>query len=283
MNIDEAYARLLALPSQLGWVDEPDETYRAAPGLNYSCLKVLCKRTPAHFLHALSHFKPPTPAMKWGTTVHKHLLEGTELAVMPEFKGTGSKAAKEEWLKEVPEGFLVVDEDEAHILACMREKMASHPLVRGALECGLIEQSGYVKTEYFAAKIRPDILIPSEGVIYDLKTCAEADEEPFARDVVNLGYHIQAAWYLTIANLVSGGGFHSFRWIALEKEPPYEVAVYEASADSLALGEGLISLAIDKLESCLKTGEWPGLGGEVKTLSLPKWAQKQAEALGGAQ
>jgi hypothetical protein len=257
-----------------GWQDDHFDDYQVATGLNNSALKVLCTQTPAHFKHALSNPREDTPALRWGRIVHEFVLDGTVPKVMPSFKGKGSREAKAQWL-EANGSQNCVDTEELIALEAIAKAIHMHPHAAGALARGRTEISGYAQTERFAVKMRADILVPDEGLIYDLKTCTDASPAAFAKDAWSFGYHIQAAWYLTVANLIEPGKYQGFRFIAVEKDAPYGVAVYEASPDLIAAGTAAIERAIDVLTRCMDEGKWPGLSQEVAQLELPAWALKK--------
>lgn len=275
--VSSALSRLTRQPATLGWVNEPDSFYRAANGLNYSSLKILCEKTPAHFLHALENPKAPTPAMMWGSVVHAFLLDGKAFTIEPDFSGKGSKAAREEWRAALPADALIVAADEAESLYAMARALRAHPVAVVALTSEHREISGYATTDLFGLKLRADLLSPDEGVIWDLKTCASAAPNKFSRDAFDLGYHLQAAWYLTVANLIEPGTYHAFRWICVEKDAPYCVAVYEATEEHLALGSQAIGRALDVLTSCLDDGGFHGFPADVVPLEVPRWAARQIE------
>jgi hypothetical protein len=259
------------------WQRDADAEYRAAPGLNYSSLKVLCSQTPAHFLHALSNQREATPAMRWGSTVHSYLLDERPLTVEPSFEGKGARAARTEWLATLPPDALIVSENEKAALEAMRVALAGNVSAAYALDHGEREVSGYARGERFGLKMRADILCRGDGVIYDLKTCASAAPEKFARDAWDLSYHVQAAWYLTVANAIDSDHFHTFRWIALEKAAPYCVAVYEASADQIEAGAQAIERALTILGRCLDDGGWNGYPEDIAPLDVPRWAKPKVE------
>ncbi len=272
--------RLTSPPHARGWVPgESEHVYRGAAGVNASVLKLLATKTPAHVRHELAYPSPPTPAMLKGTAIHAVLLEGRQVVAMPEFSGKGSLAQRREWLAEraslVAENAIYVTEVEARDFDGMRASLATHAEAAAAIEQGLVETSGYARSEELGLtfKVRPDVLLPATGVIYDLKTCVDASAEAFQASAWRLGYHIQAAWYLAVANLIAPGKYQAFRFIAIEKEPPYALAVYEASPAFLEAGSGEVDRALGILLRCLESGEWFGFPPDVTSLEPPRWAR----------
>ena len=86
-------------------------------------------------------------------------------------------------------------------------------------------------------KARPDAFVKWDGysTIVDLKTTRDASPRGFAREVAIHGYHLQAAWYLAGADVLSPVA-RRFVFVAVEKTPPYCVGLYEL--DSAALDAG---------------------------------------------
>jgi hypothetical protein len=78
--------------------------------------------------------------------------------------------------------------------------------------------------------------------------------------------------YRTVIKAVTGE-LLPFRFIAMEKGPPYAVAVYEADADFLRRGERDFRKAVQLLAECRRTGEWPAYQrDEVELIGLPPWS-----------
>lgn len=261
------------------WKPESFADYLKAPGLQSSGLRELATRTPAHFKHRLENPKAPTPAMEWGTTVHRYILEGAPLAVAPQVDrrtkaGKEAMAAFEDGIN--PDA-LIVTLDQAEALQAMRANVRSLEGVAAAIDCGEIEVSGYATLNDQALKIRPDCRCG--GVILDLKTTQSAAPEAFARDAANLGYALQASMYLTVASIIDNKPADRFVWIAVEKDPPYLAAAYVAGPEFLALGSELLMKALGRYQLCSKTVQWPGYDPGEVTLTPPAWILKNLEAL----
>lgn len=267
--------KLMSENPRTGWFEDSNDVYHASPGLSSSALKILALKSPAHFVHYLSAPKKTTPAMEWGTTVHSYILEGAPLAILPELNlRTNEGKTHLKLFTEKHAGQLVVTAKEADDLKHMRESVMALPVARDAIENGLIEHSGYAELQNgLSARIRPDIMKPSERLVLDLKTCEDGSREKFAKDIVNLGYHIQAAWYLRIANLISPDSITTFGWIAVEKSAPHCATIYIASEEFLMLGNLELDRALRMLDECLESNVWPGYSSEVDIISPPAWAK----------
>lgn len=113
----------------------------------------------------------------------------------------------------------------------------------------------------------------SSGILVDYKTTICAEPSAFARSAANFGYHMQAAWYLDIADDL-GLAPRGFLFIAQEKDPPYLVSVVELVADALDVGRARNRRALERFRDCTETGIWPGYSTdtEITPIDLPRWA-----------
>jgi hypothetical protein len=249
--------------------------------MSATALKVLSSKTPAHFRAWLQESSEPSAAQAFGTIVHDFILLQTPVIEAPkldmrtkdgkaEFAALRAAAQRQQATLVTPEEFKA--------LHGIRSALLDLPNVCDVLDSAgsHLEVSGYAQTEKFAAKIRPDIRVPGTGTLWDLKTCEDASPAEFQHDAWKYGYHIQAAWYLSIANLIEGKDtYRTFKFIAVEKKAPYAVAVYEASEAFLNAGAEAIARALDTFEQCVTSKQWPGFPRESRLLEQPAWVLKK--------
>jgi hypothetical protein len=124
------------------------------------------------------------------------------------------------------------------------------------------------------------------GVIVDVKTTKDASKRAFERSIHSFGYHRQGAFYLEGAKL-SGFAAEHFAIIAVEKEPPYAVAIYRLDDGALDVGsvevfgnltpDGRVGGLLARYAECVKTDTWPGYDENVQDVALPPWAFSQSE------
>jgi hypothetical protein len=114
--------------------------------------------------------------------------------------------------------------------------------------------------------------------IVDLKTVQGgfADPERFIRKALAMGWHQQAAWYRDMAQEL-GVTAGPFRFVVVEKTPPYLVSVIELDEATEGFGRDANQRAIDLYRRCLATDEWPGYPGQIATVSAPPWSYRDAE------
>lgn len=114
------------------------------------------------------------------------------------------------------------------------------------------------------------------GALLDVKSTTDAGEEAFARAIDAYGYHRQGALYLEGAEKIELEACH-FVNIAVEKEPPYAVALYRLDEDTILRGANQLHLLKARYAECLRTNTWPAYSDKVRDISLPEWSAKRID------
>lgn len=250
--------------------DMSNAAYHAHHAVSKSTLDKIA-RSPLHCKAYLDGVRTePTAAMQFGTALHTAVLEpakfSDEFAVFDGDRRT--KAGKAEYEELAAAGKIVLKREDRDAIRSMREAVFAHPEARELLwNRGLRVEHSVFWTDAVTGlecKCRPDGW--GEGYIADVKTTEDASPEGFARSVATYRYHVQAAHYM------AGTGINRFFFVAIEKKPPYAVAVYELDSIALALGEQIRRENLMLYAECQASGFWPGYGNTVQTLSLPPWA-----------
>lgn len=257
--------------------------YHRWTGASQSRLKVLRDHTPAHLRYQMDHPEQPTDAMRLGAAIHTCVLEPDKFTALylRNVEGDGRTKAIKEQREELrathPRHHILKPEDYDTCLA-IRDAVASHPhtrhLLEGERECSAAwndPETGVL------CRGRFDDIARGIGAITDLKSCADASPLRFPSAIYNLGYHIQAAMYLRGAKAL-GINADTFAIVAVEKEPPYAVAVYQLAGAAIYDGERELDALLELWARCEATGEWPSYPVDVTLLDLPTWAPNQITA-----
>lgn len=217
-----------------------------------------------------------TPALVVGSAFHAMVLEPWKFkelfAVMPLFSGTGSVARKELWIND-NRGKDFISLEAYDQISRMRDSIMKHPLVPELLEIGEAEQRLDWEEPGTGAlcKAKPDFRNTKSGLIIDLKTTEDASEEGFGRSAYKYRYHVQAPFYCDGA-FMNGLDPSGFVFIAVEKSYPYQVNVFYADEEFMALGRRTYMQNLETYMECKRTNSWPGYSPEIKPLRLPRWA-----------
>lgn len=270
------------------WIKIPNREYRAAEGISSTDLKHMAK-SPAHFRYWKDHPEEnDTPALLMGRAIHKYALEEedffSEFAVAPDCDRR-TKAGKEAYVvfEASCEGKDIITSDDFLKIQEMRKTLYATPFVEQLLS-GQKELSFFMEDEKtgVAIKCRPDCLtqIGDTHILLDYKSTADASGDAFMKSAISLMYDLQLSFYKHILDKITGYE-HSVIFIAQEKTPPYAVNILEADKYFLASGADMWRTYLDLYTECEQTGNWFGyINGEVNSLGLPGWLQKQYEHIG---
>lgn len=155
-----------------------------------------------------------------------------------------------------------------HMLEAVNEHHTASALIRGA----------YVEHSYFTTdtdgrvrKCRPDIITNDGRIIADLKTTDDVSLAGFGYKIFKFRYHVQAAWYLDILKMLYGSDApRTFAFIAVEKDPPYDVAVHYLDEADIEIGRQLYQRDLALYDQCRLQDYWPGKDfGKVFKAQLP--------------
>lgn len=260
--------------------------YRKAEGVSSSELKQMVK-SPAHYRYWKDNpDDTDTPALLFGRACHKYVLETydfyKEFAVAPNVDRR-TKEGKEIWNKFVAEseGKDVITEEQFEVIDAMRNAMLATPfvskLINGEHEVSLFwtdEDTG------IKCKCRPDSLNDKLNIVVDYKTCDNAETQHFMRKAIDLGYDLQASYYLDGVKATTGLDC-IFVFIAQEKKPPYAVNILQADDVFIRSGRQLYKDMLATYKECTETGNWWGyLGAEnqINSLGVPKWLENMLGA-----
>ncbi len=232
-----------------------DEKYFADDGLNASTIKacvaatnplaIVCERG-----RAARRSNETTPAMRLGSATHALALEGeraykARFAVEPKAdrRTKSGKATLAAWLLDHGNAVAITEEQDA-----AARRMAA--AVGNCREASKLLRGGQAETGIFwtdrgtllPCKAKLDYIAHGDMVV-DLKTCADATPAGFRKTIGNFNYHLQAAWYRR-AYREAKGELPRFFFVAVEKNPPHSVGVYELNDAWLDAAEETIAVVL---------------------------------------
>lgn len=244
------------------YLDLSAEDYAAIPALRSTFLRAMLQTTPHKAF--TQEARPDSDALAFGRLLHACVLEPErferELAVMPEFKGVGSRAMQYEWILRNA-GKIQVKPKVLEQLLAMRDAVMKHKFA-----CGMFAGHGANEVSAvwddplgFKAKARFDRLY-SDGLdvhLLDLKSTRNAQEDFFRYDAKQYGYDVEAAQYLRALDVLHGKRERTFHFVAVEKVEPYRVEVYELTRSERTLGAQKLERAMHVYAECMRNGAWP--------------------------
>jgi len=253
----------------------PFEDYLAIDAVNWSLLRHM-DASPAHYRHRELEPPPDTPRLALGRAAHTAVLEpevfDERYAVFDGARRAG-KAFDE--FEEANIGLTILRRDEYDTCMAVRDAVCAHEVA-----ASLLYGSSELVYEWtdpdtgIACKARLDH-VNADGGLIELKTTSSVDGRTFELLSARMLYHCQLAFYM---RALGGGPLPTI--IAVEIEPPHDVAVFELTEEALCVGDARVSELLDQLATCRKTDEWPGRYTETQELSLPPWMMPDDEAFG---
>ena len=113
------------------------------------------------------------------------------------------------------------------------------------LSCYTIDEKTGLKL-----KMRPDSLAKSKSTIVDVKSCLDSSLKRFKGDIYNYGYSLSAAYYMDFI------GRENYVFAAIEKQAPYQVALYSLCDDMVEYGRQQYRLALDLMKWSMDNNYW---------------------------
>lgn len=267
--------------------DQPASEYHGDTQHNTSSmLKMLANKTPAHlyarYLDPQREPFQPTPAMQFGTAVHTACLEpwkfDDQYTVMPEGLDRRTKEGKALYAEIEASGKAVLSFDAMDKLRKIQASVLANPWFQRVMALDPIIEGTIIVGD---CKIRPDVMLPPcdafpNGLIIDLKSTSDANPAVFGRQVHNLGYLIQAAYYSDVY-AAHYGVMPEFVLLSVETSVPFLTAPYSLDAEQIFMGQQQYKPLLETLRQCRATGTWPGYAQTPQPLELPNWAYSQFE------
>lgn len=259
-----------------------EQEYNKHEGVRRSDLWKI-RESPEKYLWAIEHPEPPTPALIFGSMVHKLLLQPDgfvdEYAIAPE-SDRRTTLGKQDWelFYERSRGKTAVKLADYNTANDMVNAVTRHPIARKLL-------NGEVEKPLFwtdadtgePCKVRLDMLTELGGkpVVVDYKSANCAKTEVFNRKMFDFGYHMQAYMYTEAVMQCMGLEERPpFVFVVQEKQAPYAVNCIVATDAVINAGMDVFRECIGILHECKTTGNfygYNGKGGDLNEALLPKW------------
>lgn len=250
--------------------------YHASIGVSKSGLDLVRISTAKYQYKVLNRHieEDPGPAKVIGTAVHAAILEPelfkNRYIFQPRDMKRNTTAGKLAYanLLNISAGKVILKEDDYEKVVAISENAKKHEWVKKHLIDGYAERSVFWNDPDTGVlcKCRPDYY--TQELIIDLKTTDDAGLD-FIKSIELWGYHRQAAFYSDGMKEVQNK--KKFIFVALEKDPPYEIGIYELDEDDFEIGRIEYKSALRKYLKCEEEKFWPGLPAEVQKIKLSEF------------
>ena len=292
-SLSSNYPLIVPETFQPMWRPELDNTeyHQDKSSVGSSVLKTILKSPATFYAHHVLGLaeRDETEALRIGRALHMALLEPAlfqkTYVRIPEFTGktrdgrdsaqsAEARARRQEWRDSLPKDAIQLSESEFGTLMGMIHSVMKHQDALNILRYGVPERAGYYRDPQtgILCRIKPDLFHSGAMGLIDIKTTDDVSYDRFGRKIFQYGYDFQMAMYCEGIYQITGKRVEFPLLLAVEKKPPYEVAVYQADNALLAHGLERDRYALSRLKECLQTKTWPSYQENVQVISLPKWA-----------
>lgn len=266
-----------------GFYHESLWDYLKGPGINRSFLHEMIQYSPAHAKFHQEH-EEITEALRVGDAFHAAGLEPKrfeqEYVILPgdckPGSGTGMKARKEAFEAEAEaKGQTIIQPADHENIEEMVAVIYNDKEAIDLLSDGEAEISGYfVDPDYdVLVKIRLDYINKKEGIIIDLKSCADARKELFRTSAYNYGYDLQAFMGCYGVTQITNQAHSDFRFVCVESKDYHGLKIYKADQEMLNTGYEKYKKAMVLYKQCLEQQKWAGYDSTPEPLGSPTWAK----------
>jgi len=247
------------------FVDIEMKEYLAWPELGSGSVCDLA-RSPSHWKYGKHEYG--VEEQRQGNAIHATILEpelfDNDHLIIPKCN-KATKAGKDVWtgflkvlcdkglvpriileLKSLQQMHILVDNclcmtrQEYDMCLLIRSRIDCHPKAKELLysETSQTEVSARTNLNGVPVKIRPDVINTEKRFIVNIKTTQDA--RAFRRDAIKYNYDAQAAFYLTVSDLILESHDDPIPfchyWLVVEKSPPFGILIYRAFLHDLSWG-----------------------------------------------
>lgn len=256
-----------------------------APSLSSSVAKLLINSTPLHAWTAHPRLNPDAERedeerFDLGNACHSLILHDPkkfEIIDAPDWRTKQAKDQREAARECGKIPLLAEQWTRVQAMAhSLRLQLARHQDARNAFTNGKPEQTLIWREGETWCRARLDWL-PNAGNFFDdyKSTVVGADPDAFSRNLFNLGYDVQDAFYTRGIRALGLCEKPAFRFIVQETQAPHAISVVALMPSAVDLAAHKVARAIDIWQTCMRTGYWPGYPLRTCYVEAPAWHEAQ--------
>lgn len=255
----------------------PVERYLSDPGYNHSALKKFgMASSPAHYKWEKDH---PTlqdkDYIRIGNYVDCSLMKKDDMSSFSVW--TGGRRAGKEWeeFKLKHKDNTVLSDEEWGRAAHAHHAIVQHEDAYGALKVSDHQVVVIANHPVFGYRLKGCIdLLPKKDIdwVWDIKTAASADESDFGNQCHNIGYNIQAEYYLSLLEY-AGRPTHNFGFFVVENDGPFGVNThyFKRGSPALQAAREKIDSWLPAYHKCMTEDRWPSYDTAWKEIRFKPW------------
>lgn len=244
------------------------DEYSIIPGINSTAIKA--GRTSMKHMHAvmMDGGDTDTASTSLGKQLHAAILEPDRFHRDNRiFDGVRRGEKWEAFKAGCPDHELIMKPEEFRAIVLIHRAVMANDQAAKLLADSDVEQTiRWTGEHYGEAKARLDAI--NHGAIIDIKSTSQIGQ--FARQFLRYGYDIQSGWYFEGAEKC-GLGVERVVIIAIESNPPFDVAVFAVPKLAVEVGRKRARQIAAQYRQCEAAGRFPGVVDGIAELILPDW------------
>jgi hypothetical protein len=263
------------------------------PSLSNSGMGILLAKTPLDFAFQHPRLNPDperladTAAQVMGNVVHRLALgKGADYAVLPEefvdFRKDAAKEFKRQAIECGKVPILAEKFKEAELLAKIARERIERALDGAAYQTEVV----FLYQEMTEAgpiwcRGMLDVWSEEAATVLDLKITGQIYDASVARQMVNMGWDRQEAFYKHAvgAILPELGGRVRFADLLIKPEAPFTSRLVSPEKGWSATSIRQCRIAMERFGACIHSGKWPGFPNRVDQIAMPRWEESRREAM----
>lgn len=153
---------------------------------------------------------------------------------------------------ESAEGKVLLNVDEYEMIVKMGEGATKNETFLDLIWDSYRELSCYTTDPKTGLKLRmrPDSFAKTKSTITDIKTCQSSSYKGFKSDIYKYSYSITSAFYMDFLNR------ENYVFCAIEKQAPFQTALYMLDDEMVAFGRSQYRMALDLLKWSIDNDYW---------------------------
>jgi exodeoxyribonuclease VIII len=244
--------------------------YDGIQALNYSGSKELLK-SPAHYQAYLNQEREETKALRMGSLIHCAVLQpemlNEKFITAPECdrRTKDGKATYEAFQSSLKPGQTVVSYEESaecHLIA----SSAKATLARLGVTFDATELM--FTTDYNGVQLKCAIDGVAGDYLWDLKSTDDCSAAGCLKAIRGYRYNLQAYFYRLCFETAFERRLLGFRFLFIEKTPPYATAVVEIGPELMSYACSDFEKALQAYRECTTLNEWPAYGDAVQVIDI---------------
>jgi hypothetical protein len=106
--------------------------------------------------------------------------------------------------------------------------------------------------------------------LWDIKTTGLGEATPagMLKSIRNYRYNLQAYWYRLVYEIATGKRPLGFRFLFVEKEPPFATSICEVGPELMSWAVSDFEKAVNLYRDCTASGVWPAYTDEIQVIDV---------------